>query len=52
MTAMIVVRIDGKPTVTCKSLEAGLRAFDQAIHWRKSGHTVQLIRSGQDITPR
>jgi hypothetical protein len=49
---MWIVRIDGNPTVICKSETAGITSYQEAQHWTLSGHRVELFFSNRRVFPQ
>lgn len=48
---MWTIRINGHPTVTCRTPEAALTAYRMAQHWKDKGHDVALYRAGSRELP-
>lgn len=48
---MWTIRINGHPTVTCKTPTAALTAYRMAEHWKTQGHDVALYRAGTRAIP-
>ncbi|UTN91874.1 WhiB family transcription factor [Streptomyces phage Stuff] len=48
---MWTIRIDGNPTITCRTPVAALRNYEGAKHWKTRGHDVALYRAGARVIP-
>lgn len=48
---MWTVRINGNPTIRCMDELTGLRAYEEAQHWTKQGHTVALWAGRKQLLP-
>lgn len=48
---MWTIRIDGNPTITCRTAGAALNSYTGALHWMSKGHDVALYEAGRRILP-
>lgn len=48
---MWTIRIDGHPTITCRTAGAALNSYTGALHWKSDGHDVALYEAGRRILP-